>query len=139
MLSSLRGIMISLAVIGALGAYSGLDRGLNWKPARASISYIDRSCEIIETVEGKNLPKSSTSYRGSCNIVDEWEKVRSDRSKVVNGVAVIHLSYNAPQTGEPEMSELRFDGRDDEFYRLRAGDEIDILVSNSDPTRIRKD
>jgi hypothetical protein len=37
------------------------------------------------------------------------------------------------------MGELRFDGRDDEFYRLRAGDQVDILVSNSDPTKIRKD
>jgi hypothetical protein len=139
MFSYLRGSVISLALIGMLAAYSALDRSLSWKPAKATVSYIDRSCQIIETVEGKDLPKSSTSYRGSCNAVDEWEKVRSDRSKVVDGVAVIHLSYNAPQTGQPQMGELRFDGRDDEFYRLRAGDQVDILVSNSDPTKIRKD
>jgi hypothetical protein len=43
-----------------------------------------------------------------------------------------------PQTGQPGTGELKFDGRDDEFYRLKAGDEIDILVSDADPTRIHK-
>lgn len=51
---------------------------------------------------------------------------------------MVHLSYTAPQNGQAETGELKFDGRGDEFYRLRAGDEFDILVSNSDPTKIRK-
>jgi hypothetical protein len=131
--------VVSLVVIGALGAYSAIDRSMNWKPAKASISYIDRSCGINETVySGDNEVESTSSYRGACNSVDEWDKVRWKRSKVVDGVAVVHLTYTAPQNGQTETAELRFDGRDDDFYRLRAGDELDILVNNSDPTKIRK-
>ena len=38
----------------------------------------------------------------------------------------------------PESPGDLFDGGDDEFYSLKAGDQIDILVANSDPTKIRK-
>ena len=51
---------------------------------------------------------------------------------------MVHLSYTAPQGGEPETAELTFDGRDDEFYNLKAGDQMNILVSNSDPTKVQK-
>ena len=50
----------------------------------------------------------------------------------------MHLSFTAPQNGQPATAELTFDGRDDEFYQMKAGDEVQILVSNSDPTKIKK-
>lgn len=56
----------------------------------------------------------------------------------MSGKAVVHLYYNAPQDGEPYTGELVFTGHDDDFYRLKAGDELHMLVSNSDPTKIRK-
>lgn len=64
--------------------------------------------------------------------------MKTKRKKDVSGKAIVHLDYTAPQTGQAQTGELRFDGHDDEFYKLKAGDQIDILVSNADPTKIRK-
>jgi hypothetical protein len=111
----------------------------NAKRTTATITTIDRNCKIIETAYDENYKKTDTRvYTDSCNSIDEWEKVRTKRTKDVAGKAVVHLSYTAPQTGQSQTGELRFDGHDDEFYRLKAGDQIDILVSNTDPSRIRK-
>ena len=60
----------------------------------------------------------------------------SKRSKDVDGKAVVKVSYTAPQDGSYRTAELKFDGRDDQFYKLKAGDELPILVSNDDPGRI---
>ena len=54
----------------------------------------------------------------------------------IDGKAVVKVSYNAPQDGSYQTSQLRYDGRDDEFYELKAGDQIDIRVSNDDPAII---
>ena len=51
---------------------------------------------------------------------------------------MIHVTYTAPQDGATHTAKLNFDGRDDEFYELNAGDEIDVLVSKSDPDKIIK-
>ena len=105
--------------------------------AKATVLYIDRKCKIIETAYDQDYkPVDSQTYTGACNSLDEWEKVRAKRTKDVAGTAVVHVTYTAPQNGQVETGDLKFDGHDDEFYRLRAGDEIDILVSNSDPTQI---
>ena len=64
--------------------------------------------------------------------------VRDKRSKVVSGKAVVHLSYTAPQDGSTQTSKLNFTGRDDEFYELKSGDQLDVLVSTSDPTKVVK-
>jgi hypothetical protein len=139
MIYSLRGAMFTIVVVAALGAYSAIERTANFKPAKATVSYIDRNCDIVETTYDSNdKMKSSRTYRDSCNSIDEWDKVRSKRNKMVSGKAVVHLDYTAPQTGQETTGELTFDGRDDEFYSLKAGDQIDILVANSDPTKIRK-
>lgn len=47
------------------------------------------------------------------------------------------VSYTALQDGSYQISQLEFTGRDEEF--LKAGDQIDILVSNEDKTKIIKD
>ena len=60
------------------------------------------------------------------------------RKMDVDGKAVVKVSYTAPQDGSYQTSELRLDGRDDEFYSLKAGDEIEVLVSNDDPAMIIK-
>jgi hypothetical protein len=111
----------------------------NAKRTTATVTTIDRSCKIIETAyDGDYKMKGSRTYTDSCNSIDEWDKVRSKRSKNVEGKAVVHLSYMAPQTGQSLTGELKFDGHDDEFYRLKAGDEVQILVSDADPARIQK-
>jgi hypothetical protein len=129
----------AMVLLACVGAYKAMDRAANWKPATASVSYIDRKCTIIRTTYDENYKATDKqAFSDSCNSIDEWEKVRSKRNKTVDGTAVVHLSYAAPQNGQSETGELTFDGRDDEFYQMKAGDEVPILVSNSDPTKIKK-
>jgi hypothetical protein len=134
MISGLRRAMVAAAVGAALAGCAP-----NAKKAMATITTIDRNCTIIETeYDADYKKKSSRSYTGACNSIDEWDRVREKRNKDVAGSAVVHLAYTAPQTGQSETGELKFDGHDDEFYQLKAGDEIAILVSDADPTRIQK-
>src|SRR5689334_15828501 len=110
----------------------------NAKRTTATVTTIDRSCRIVETRFDQDYKETGRrTYSDSCNSIDEWDKVRTKRNKDVDGTAIIHLSYVAPQTGQSQTGELKFDGHDDEFYKLKAGDEIQILVSNADPTRIQ--
>jgi hypothetical protein len=109
----------------------------NYTTAKASISTIDRSCDFIETTKEAGRT-TARGYTDSCNSTDEWSSVREKRNKVVSGRATVHVSYTAPKDGSYQTAELKFDGRDEEFYKLKAGDEIDILVSNVDPKKIYK-
>lgn len=134
MIVRLRYAVFAVAIGPALGGCTP-----NAKRAQANVVYIDRTCTIIRTSYDEDRKvKDTTTFKDACNSIDEWQKVRTNRTKNVEGKAVVHLSYTAPQTGEAKMGELVFDGADDEFYSLKAGDEIDILVSNADPTRIAK-
>jgi hypothetical protein len=111
----------------------------NWQPVKATISTIDRKCQIIETKYDQDYrAKESSTHTGDCNSVGEWEKVRAKHDRTIAGNAVVHLQYTAPQNGQDEMGDLRFTPRDDEFFELKAGDEIKILVSKSNPAKIRK-
>jgi hypothetical protein len=105
---------------------------------KATVTTIDRTCDFIETeFEGKKAV-SSRGYTDSCNSTDEWAKVREKRNKQVSGRATIHVSYVAPADGAEHYGEFKITGRDDAFYEIKAGDEIDILVSKRDPTKIRQ-
>jgi hypothetical protein len=135
---SMYGMAVAMVFVAGVGAYSAIERGAAYKPAKASVATIDRTCDFVETTyEGKKA-KSARGYSDACNSTDEWATIREKRNKKVSGRAVVHVTYTAPQDGSYRTSELRFDGRDDEFYQLKAGDEIDVLVSNSDPSKIRK-
>ena len=104
---------------------------------KATVTTIDRSCDFVETTyEGKKA-MSARGYTDSCNSTDEWATVREKRSKTVSGRATVHVSYVAPVDGAEHTGEFNLTGRDDAFYEVKAGDEIDILVSKSDPARIR--
>jgi hypothetical protein len=130
------GAAAMLFVLG-IGGYSAIDRTANYAPAKGSVFLIDRKCDMTETTStAKGMPVSSRKYRDDCKTVDEWDTIKEKRSKVVSGTAVVKVAYVAPQDGTNRTSELRFDGRDDEFYELKAGDEIDVLVSKSDPNKI---
>ena len=133
MVRSFRAISILILLAAGLTACgSG-----NYTSAKASISTIDRSCDFIETTKeaGKT---SARGYTDSCNSTDEWSNVREKRNKIVSGRATVHITYTAPKDGSFQTAEFRFDGRDDEFYKLRAGDEIEVLVSNTDPKKVYK-
>ena len=117
-------------------------------PVKATVTTIDRTCEIIETIThevddprapGHKLKaQESNSMTGECDSVEEWAEVKSKRSKKVAGTAKVHVDYQAPQDGSYHSATLNFTGRDDEFYTLRAGDSVDILVAKDNPDKIRK-
>ena len=134
---SLRGAVAAMVFIAGAGIYSAADRGMNYQAAKASVTTIDRMCNFVETTRegGQTVAKG---VKDSCSSTDEWETVKEKRNKVVSGTAVVHVAYTAPQDGSYQASELKFDGRDDEFYEHKAGDEIEVLVSNEDPSKIRK-
>ena len=122
--------------------------GSSGLPAKATVMTIDHECTIIESERkpiddprgsGVKLDAQTNKIlKGECKSVDEWQEVRKKRSKKVDGKAAVHVEYQAPQDGSYRTGTLNFTGRDDEFYELKAGDTIDILVAEDDPARIRK-
>lgn len=131
------GMAAAAVFVTSVGACWVMDRSSNYQPAKASVFLIDRTCNFIESGY-ENGRKVSRGVTDSCNSTNEWASVRKKRNKVVSGKAVVHLSYTAPQNGSAQTGELKFDGRDDEFYELKAGDEVRILVRNDDPTKFVK-
>lgn len=127
-----------MVLVATIGTVSAIERS-NWQTAKASISYIDRNCQIIETAyDADYKPKKTRTFTDACSSVDEWEKVRTKRTKLVEGKATVHLDYTVEQTGQSGTAELKFTGRDDEFYEMKAGDEFEILVNKKDPAKVRK-
>lgn len=134
---------LGIASAGALLAGCGAP-GL---PAKATVTLIDRKCEIIETIKNQETDPRGKPIKvqmevnhstGECKSVDEWDKLRTKRTKDVQGTATVHVDYQAPQDGSSHSGTLTFTGRDEEFYRLNAGDSIDIVVASDDPAKIRK-
>ena len=136
MIYSARGAVFAVGFIAVVGVYTTIDRGMNYKGAKATVFEIDRQCRFDQEYE-RGKTKMVTQ---SCNATDEFKKLagapRGKRKMDVDGKAVVKVSYTAPQNGSYQTSQLRFDGRDEEFYDLKAGDVIDVLVSNDDPAMI---
>ena len=135
---SMYGAAAAAVLVAGAGAYSAMDRAANYKTAKASVYLIDRKCDIVETTTSAGGKKSSRGYNDDCKSIDAWDAAKAKRDKTISGKAVVKVSYTAPQNSSYQTSELKFTSRDDEFYSLKAGDEIEILVSNSDPSKIRK-
>ena len=133
---SMYGGAAAVVFIAGVGAWSAMDRAANYAPAKATVYLIDRKCDMTETTTVEGNVTSARAMNDDCSSVEEWETVREKRTKVVSGKAVVKVEYTAPQDGSSQTSELHFDGRDDEFYELKAGDEVDVLVSNGDPSQI---
>jgi hypothetical protein len=138
MIYSVRGALLAVGFIAVVTVYTTVNRGMNYKAAKASVFLIDRECRFDRKSEGGK----SESVTQSCNATDEFNSIAhapdGKRKMDVDGKAVVKVSYTAPQDGSYQTSQLRFDGRDDEFYKLKAGDQIDVLVSNADPAKIIK-
>ena len=133
---SARGAMFAVVVVLAVAATSIINRGMNYEPAKATVFLVDRECRFTREYSGGK----KEIVTDSCNSTDEFKSIASapggKRKMDVDGKAVVKVSYNAPQNGSYQTSQLHYDGRDDEFYKLKAGDQIDILVSNDDPAAI---
>lgn len=136
MIYSLRGAMFAIGFVAVVGGYTAVNRSMNYKPARASVFLIDRTC-TFDRVYGDGKREKVTQ---SCTATDEFKELAgSDKRRIdVDGKAVVKVAYTAPQDGSSQTSELKFDGRDDEFYNLEAGDQLNVLVSNDDPAKIIK-
>ena len=135
---SMYGGTAAVLLVAGIGAFGAMDRAANYSPAKATVYLIDRKCNIVETTTEENGRTTARGLTDDCKNVDEWETVREKRTKTVSGKAAVKINYTAPQDGSSQTSELHFDGRDDEFYELKAGDEVDILVSNADPSKVIK-
>ena len=135
---SLRGAVFAMGFVAIVGGYSVINRGMNFKAAKASVFMIDRQCKFDRVwTDGKR-----EMITDSCNATDEFADLAktspAKRKKKIDGKAIVKVSYTAPQDGSYQTSQLEFTGRDEEFYKLKAGDQIDILVSNEDKTKIIK-
>jgi hypothetical protein len=130
---------VAAVVLIAAVSIGGTAESSQWQRTTASVYMIDRKCQIVETsYDGEYKRKSSRVYTDSCSSLDEWGEVRKKRTKDIAGKAVVFLNYTAPGSGQTQMGKLNFDGHDDEFYELKAGDQIEILVSEKDPTKVKK-
>lgn len=132
----MRGYLFGVGLVVVVGVTSTINRGMNYTPAKATVFLVDRECRFTREYEGGK----KENVTQSCNATDEFKSIAKapdgKRKMDVDGKAVVKVSYNAPRDGSYQTSQLHFDGRDDEFYRLKAGDQIDILVSNDDPAKI---
>jgi len=137
MFYSLRGALFTVVGVAMLSGIAAVNRSANWSEAKATVDYIDRTCDFVETTYQGKKAVSARGYTDSCNSTDEWEKVK-EKHKRVSGRATLHLSYTAPQDGSARTGELKLTGRDSDFYALKAGSTLNILVSKTDPTKIRK-
>lgn len=131
-----RGAMVGMGLVVVVAITSTINRGMNYTAAKGTVFLVDRECRYTREYEGG---KKETVTQ-SCNATDEFKSIArapsGKRKMDVDGKAVVKISYTAPQDGSYQTSQLRYDGRDDEFYKLKAGDQIDILVSNDDKAMI---
>src|SRR5438445_1071465 len=121
----LYGMLVGMLFVLGLAGYSAMDRTTNYKPDKATVTTIDRTCDYVETTRdpSTNKVESARGLTDSCSATDEWEKQRDEIRKTGKrfaGDAVVHVSYTAPQDGSYRTADLRFTGRDDEFYDLQA-------------------
>jgi hypothetical protein len=139
MIYRLGGMAAAVVFVAGLSAYGCADRNLNYTPAKGSVYLIDRTCDIIETETSPDGHKSTRTFQGDCKSADQaWDSAKAKHDKKIAGTVVVKVNYTAPKDGSYQTSELHFTARDDEFYDLKAGDEINILVRNDDPTKITK-
>lgn len=135
------GALGAIGFVAVMGALSAADRGMNYTTAKASVFRIDRSCNFTRTVTEADGRQVATGIEQDCSATDEFRKIAAQEKRAMDiaGKAVVKVSYTAPQDGSYRTGEVRFDGRDEQFYKLKAGDELSILVSNDDPGKIRLD
>jgi len=65
---------VGVAAVAMLSGWAAVNRSMNWSEAKATVDYIDRTCDFVETTyEGKKAV-SARGYTDTCNSTDEWEK-----------------------------------------------------------------
>ncbi|MCY7280899.1 MAG: hypothetical protein LH610_08400 [Sphingomonas bacterium] len=135
------GALAAIVLVIAVGAAGAIDSQSNYQPAEATVYRIDRSCSFTRTHDGGPGNQVAEGIEQDCSATNEFKKIASasKRPMDVAGDAVVKVNYTAPQDGSSQSGELKFDGHDDQFYALKAGDRLKILVANKDLTKIRLD
>ena len=132
---SLKGAVAAILLVLGIAGWSAIDRSSNYKPAKATVYEIERKCDIVETTTSFD-GKSTRMYNGECKSIDAWNAAAAKRDHSISGKATIKVSYTAPQDGSQQTSEFQVTSRENEFYDLHAGDEVKVLVSNADRSKI---
>ena len=126
----MRAVWISLVTMAAL---AGCDS--NTIPVKATVLSIDRTCTFITRDAAK------TESDEPCSTTPEFREF-ADKGKLgkerLIGNEVMHLSWTAPADGSMHYGDLKFTGRDDEFYTVNAGDLMDIRIKKDDPSMFRR-
>ncbi len=126
----MRAVWICMVTMAALG---GCDS--NTTPVKATVLSIDRTCTFI----AKDAAKTETEE--PCSTTPEFrefaDKGKPNGNRLV-GREVMHLSWTAPADGSMHYGDLKFTGRDDEFYTVNADDQIAIRIKKDDPSMFRR-
>ena len=103
-------------------------------PAVATVEKISRTCLLKDTQTGQ------TGY-GDCGGRDFFnaQAYAKGKREDIEGKAVVTLMYTAPQDGSFQSGQLNFNGHEDPFYEMKAGDRLPIRVDKRDPAHFTLD
>jgi hypothetical protein len=133
--------LLVIATVSACGA-GGYDPA-KYAEVEAEVEQIDRTCMMRtyeRTFDGKEKPVGDFQP-GDCYDDKRFQAMRDhpdSNHMTVDGSAEMALAYRDPTSNRMMHGTLQFSGRDAEFYAVNAHDRMKILVSKSDPKRIRK-
>jgi len=96
-------------------------------PVQAVVSTIDRTCEWKDNQTGAVETRSCTHDQ-----IEGGYKRTAKTIEYVEGDAVIHFTYLAPQDMVERPGELKLTGKDPRFYSLTAGDPLPIRIDKDD-------
>jgi hypothetical protein len=125
--------ILGLGGTAALAAALG-GCGSNSVAVKGEVTSIDRQCEFKPAVQHSY----GETVTGDCDRGNFEAERKNYKNRVANlkGKARVKVSYVSPIDQEHRIGEIVFDGADDEFYALRRGDNILVLMDKGDPTRI---
>ena len=126
MMYRLYGMGAAMLFVLGVGGYSAMNRVSNYTPATASVFLIDRNCDIIETTKTRqrHADKFARLHRRlqvDRSVGRRQGQARQDHFGQGRGQGQLHRAAGRQLA---RTSELKFTSRDDEFYALKAGDEI---------------
>lgn len=131
-------VFVSLVGVTIAGVVS---EDKKWAPVEAEVTRIERECSFTITETRENGRKIARGETDSCNSTEEFAKYKANPDKRpmnVAGTAKVKVSYVSPVDQSDQMGTLTFNGRDEEFYRLKAHDTIKIGVAKDGSGNIRK-
>lgn len=124
------GALGAVVLVASIAVAGTVDRSV-YTAAEATVFRIDRTCSFTRVTDGGPGNQVAEGIEQDCSATDEFKAIASapKSSMDVAGEAVVKVSYTAPQDRSSQVGQLEFDGHDDQFYALKAGDKVRILVA----------